>query len=74
MASARPKLPYPLQPAVPVRWLQRLASLRLTLVILVLLGVVVVLGFYGRLSLSWGLAAVLGLFALNLIAAVLVNP
>ena len=74
MASVRPKLPYPLQPAAPVRWLQRLASLRLTLVILVLLGVVVVLGFYGRLSLSWGLAAVLGLFALNLIAAVLVNP
>jgi len=55
-------------------WLQRLASLRLTLVALVLLGAGVVAAYFSQTSTTWPVAIPLALFAANLGAAVVTHP
>ena len=60
--------------AGPVNGLRILGSLRLTAGILVLLGGAVLAGFYDLLPMAWALALPLGLFALNLAAAILTQP
>lgn len=57
-------------------WLTRLASLKFTLVIIVLLGIGVVLSYQNRDSgwVTWVMVGPLALFALNLIAAIVTHP
>ncbi len=56
------------------RWLKRLASLRLTLVVLVALALGVIHGYRNPDNATWALVVPLLLFALNLGAAVATNP
>lgn len=55
-------------------WLQRIASLRFTLYILGLLGIAVVWAYFHVGSTTWPLVLPLSLFALNLLAAIGVQP
>ncbi len=55
-------------------WLSRLASLKLTFAALALFAIGVVGSYAGALAAPWVLAAPLSLLALNLGAAILVNP
>ena len=55
-------------------WLGRLASLKLTLLILGLLGVDVLLTYRAEVRSDWPLALPLGLLAVNLLGAVATNP
>lgn len=54
--------------------MQRLASLKLSLVIFIALGVCVVLAYHGLVPGTWGLAVPLLLLAVNLLAAVVTRP
>ena len=56
------------------RWAGRLASLKLTLVILVLLAMGILVAYHSELRTTWALAVPLFLFAVNLTAAVITNP
>ena len=58
----------------PRRWLLALASLRLTLAILALLGAAIAYAYLTRQHATWMLAAPFALFALNLIAAIATHP
>jgi cytochrome c biogenesis protein len=53
---------------------KRLASLRLTLVIIAAFGLGIVLSYVGWLDGTWALAVPLALFAVNLFAALVANP
>lgn len=53
---------------------ERLASLKLTLVILVAFGAGILLSYSGQLDGTWALAVPLALFAVNLMAAVATKP
>ena len=53
---------------------ERLASLKLTLFILVMFGAAILLSYTGKLNGTWALAVPLALFAVNLIAAVATKP
>lgn len=55
-------------------WIERLASLKLTLFILVALGAGIVLSYAEWMNGTWALALPLALFALNLMAAVASRP
>ena len=59
---------------LPGEWLRRLASLKLSLVVLAWLACAVALAYAGALSPTWALAAPLTLLALNLAAAVATHP
>lgn len=52
----------------------RLASLKLTLVLIVAFGAGIVLSYTGRLDGTWALAVPLAMFAVNLMAAVVTRP
>lgn len=54
-------------------WLVRLASLRLTLVIMITLGIGIVIAYWSETHTVWPLVLPLGLGALNLAAAVVTN-
>lgn len=54
--------------------MQLLASLKLTLLIFVLLGICVVLAYAGLVSSTWGMVVPLSLLAVNLLAAVSTRP
>jgi cytochrome c biogenesis protein len=56
------------------RVLERLASLRLTLALIVLFGAAIVLSYAGWLDGTWALALPLALFALNLLASIASRP
>lgn len=55
-------------------WLLRLASLKLTLVILAALGIGIVTAYLSETRTTWALVVPLGLCALNLLAAIATNP
>jgi hypothetical protein len=56
------------------RALERLASLRLTLALIIALGAAIVLSYAHWLDGTWALAVPLALFALNLLAAIATRP
>lgn len=56
------------------RWLRALASLRLTLLILVLLGAAIAYAYLTHRHATWMLAVPFALFGLNLIAAIATHP
>jgi len=57
-----------------VRWLTRLASLKLTLVILILLGFGIIISYKSEVRTTWELVVPLALFAINLSCAVITRP
>lgn len=60
--------------AVRYRGLRWLGSLKLTLVVFVLFGIGVIGAYFGGLPPTWGIAVPLGLFSVNLLAAIAVHP
>lgn len=57
-----------------IAWLSRLASLKITLVLLALLGIDVALTYRAEVRTDWPLAVPLALLAVNLACAVITNP
>lgn len=55
-------------------FIERLASLKLTLLLLFVLGISVAVAYSGWISGTWGLAIPLALLAINLMAAVITRP
>ena len=66
--------PQPSVPGSPSAILKFLASLKLTLVILAALGVAIIVAYLSAAPITWMLAVPLTAFALNLAAAVAINP
>lgn len=56
------------------QWVSKLASLRFTLVVLVLIGAGVIISYRSEGTTTWALALPLFLFSLNIFAAILTNP